>query len=180
MGDLEVRPWPALRGGQRLPELGWHAVASRRRVRSFLNLTKQKRTAGISSGALFGKTDSDVQSRPNSAYLLPWHTGLARITLDCIAEFNQVLHVFNALLKPAHFGCETLQSWFLHTGSVTHTLSYDPSQLLSHDPTSSKGSIGGSLFRHSFHSCLLVSAKLINHYEHVSMIVARVWRKLSN
>ena len=113
-------------------------------------------------------------------YLLPWHTGLARITLDCIAEFNQVLHVFNALLKPAHFGCETLQSWFLHTGSVTHTLSYDPSQLLSHDPTSSKGSIGGSLFRHSFHSCLLVSAKLINRYEHVSMIVARVWRKLSN
>jgi len=45
MGDLEVRPWPALRGGQRLPELGWQAVGrrgDRRRVRSFLNANKTK------------------------------------------------------------------------------------------------------------------------------------------
>src|SRR6266478_8126276 len=61
-------------------------------------------------------------------FLLPWHTGLARIPLDCAAEFNQVFHIFDALLKPAHFGCERLQGWFLRTGDVTHMLSYDPSQ----------------------------------------------------
>ncbi len=52
MGDLEVRPWPALRGGQRLPELGWQAVGrrgDRRRVRSFLNATKQKRNEAFSN-----------------------------------------------------------------------------------------------------------------------------------
>jgi hypothetical protein len=51
-------------------------------------------------------------------HLLPWHTALARITLDCASEFNQVFHVFDAFLKPAHFGGKGLEGWLLH---VAHT-----------------------------------------------------------
>ena len=46
-------------------------------------------------------------------HLLPWHARLAGIAFDCAAKLDQVFHVFDALLKPAHLSSERLQGWFL-------------------------------------------------------------------
>src|SRR2546430_1281801 len=67
-------------------------------------------------------------SRIVSSSLAPWLAGLrgrvSRFRRDwptnARADCNQVFHVFDALLKSAHLGCERLQRWLLRTSNTTH------------------------------------------------------------